>query len=59
MNISDINPGDFYLVKIPMFGNSGYITKVFARNNDKEYPFEITAARLGVKPEEIFRLNKP
>lgn len=59
MNIENINPGQFYLIKpkCTIFESRGVIAKVSARDNDKEYPFEITAARLGVKPEEIFAIK--
>jgi hypothetical protein len=56
MKADQIQSGEFYKVKTPVTGE--IVTRVFARQNDSEFPFEISAARLGVKAEEIFPLTK-
>ena len=49
----NIIPGKFYQVKTNITGP--IICRVFARENDNEFPFEITAARFGITEKEIIK----
>lgn len=53
MNIEKIILGNYYIVKYPHGDAPPRIYKIAKRENDKEYPFEISAARYGVKSEDI------
>jgi hypothetical protein len=52
---SQVIPGEYYQIAAEHISStkSGDLYKVFKRNNDPNYPFEITAAHFGIKAEDI------
>lgn len=51
LTAEEIKPGEIYKVDTAVTGR--ITARVFIRENDPVFPFEISAARFGVKLEEI------